>query len=423
MKILFINTYDQKGGAAQAAYRLHSDMKNVGVKSLMLVKNKTLNDFSVLATSSYDKRPKYFSDLTDLLITKIKNKIQHFNWRLYPNRTSMILSDLRFISIHGALKKTEFDILHLHWINHRFFNIAELLKVNKPIVWTLHDAWPFTGICHIANDCNKYEQQCGNCPQLKAGIIDDLSHDIWLKKQKIYKSLDLHIVSPSHWLASCVRKSTLLKSFPVTVIPNGINTEVFSPVDKSISRENLNLKLNKKYILFGAMQALSDTNKGFEIIRKTLISLKEFYSYNELELLIVGAEEPIEKIDLYYNQHYLGILTSENKMAQVYNAADVAIVPSFSENLSNTIMENLSCGIPVVAFNMGGNGDMIDHQINGYLAVAFSSEDLANGLVWCLNTQNSKSLSENARKKVIENFSQNKISEQYKKLYTQISHA
>jgi len=423
MKIIILNTNDQNGGAARAAYRLHFSMKNIEVDSLMLVKNKFLSDQSVIPVSVFDKRPKYINVWYDYVINKIKNKIQQRKWRRYPDRSQMILSDLRSTSLHGALRKTEFDILHLHWVNHRFLNIGELINLNKPVVWTLHDAWPFTGICHITNDCIKYEQECGNCPQLKSNKENDLSREIWQKKQKIYNQIDLHIVAPSKWLAACAGQSSLFKSVPVTVIPNGIDTDLFAPANKYECREELRLPLDKKYILFGAMQALSDVNKGFDTLTKTLTLLKNHYSSTELELLIIGADEPLVKPDLGYTQHYFGILTSEISIAKAYNAADVTVVPSFSENLSNTIMENLSCGIPVVAFDIGGNGDMIEHQINGYLAKPYIPEDLVDGIIWCLDNKQTQLLSENARNKVLQNFSQSYVSLQYKKLYSQIIHA
>lgn len=420
IKILTVNVSDSSGGAARAAYRIHKAVMNAGVEGQFLVKNKYLADASVIAVDSFDK--KYpFSNIIRYVQHKIKNKIQQARWRPYANREDVFMSDLRSSAIHGALQKIDFDILHLHWVNLRFLDLNELVRVRKPIVWTLHDSWPFTGVCHYFYDCKHYHETCGTCPHLHSGRENDLSHAIWLSKQKIYEKLDLHIVSPSNWLADAARHSGLFKTFPVSVIPNPIDTAFFSPGNREEACAALGLDPTKKYLLFSAMNALKDKNKGFSQLVVALGLLEKRYDISGLCLLIVGSSEMKTISDIKIHIQNLGIIKDDKAMIQVLRAATITITPSLSENLSNGIMESMACGTPVVAFNIGGNADMIDHLQNGYLADELNTDDLARGIEWCLEPERNEMYSQNARNKVLQNFNSEKIAGMYMDLFDRIS--
>lgn len=184
-------------------------------------------------------------------------------------------------------------------------------------------------------------------------------------------------------------------------------------MDKLEARKVLGLDPDKMYLLFGAMHALEDLNKGFGFLQETLKYLKR----QDVELLVYGNSKHITHYSIPIHVHAFGYVGRDEKMRLLYNAADVSVVPSLSENLSNTIMESLSCGTPVVAFNIGGNGDLIDHEKNGYLAKERDSEDLANGIVWSLEHNADGALSKNAREKVLSNYTIDIVAEQYKQLY------
>lgn len=415
LKVLTVNVSDSSGGAARAAYRIHKAVMNAGVDGNFLVKNKYLADASVIAVDSFDK--KYpFSNIIRYVQHKIKNKIQQTRWQPYAEREDVFLSDLRSSAIHGALQKIDFDILHLHWINLRFLDLRELRKINKPIVWTLHDCWAFTGICHYFYDCEHYTQGCGKCPHLHSNNANDLSAKVWQQKKQIYQGLNMHIVTPSHWLANAARKSSLFCQFPVSVIPNPIDTEYFCPGNKAEACEELKLDASKKYILFGAMNALNDSRKGFVEFKKAMQYFEQHYNDRNTEILIFGSNEApnMELNNIAINN--LGML-HDKKLLAAYRAAHVMVVPSLSENLSNIIMESLACGTPVVAFNIGGNADMIDHMQNGYLAQKLDVEDLAKGINYCLVNNTDNALMEAAREKVVGNFGIKTIGEHYIKLY------
>lgn len=413
MKILAVNTSDTSGGAARAAYRIHQGVCTLGVDSRMFVKNKGTNDETVHALSKFVPNSPLYSAL-DWCATKWKNQMQHAQWRPYQEtKQKYFLSDLRGTNIHGALQKIDYDIIHLHWFNNRFFDIRELLNVHKPIVWTLHDSWPFTGICHLPMECKQYESHCGACPMLGSLKERDLAYKVYEKKIDIYKELDLHIVTPSRWLAECAKRSVLLGKFPIFVIPNCVDTEVYQPMNKQEIIEIFGLNPNKKYLLFGAMHATLDKNKGFDMLLDALKQLNKI----DAELIIYGTDEDLSKYNIPIPVHSLGYIQGDKQMAMLYNVADVMVVPSRSENLSNTIMESMSCGTPVVAFRIGGNGDMIDHKKNGYLAKEKDAEDLAKGITWCLSHNEGNILGVCARAKVSNNYTITKVSEHYKKLY------
>ena len=413
MKVLFVNTYDSFGGASRAAMRILHGLQQYGLQIQIFVKHKRSNAEYTIPLSQFVPSGILYK-ACDWIATKIKNQWQHHKWRPYERtKKNLYFSDLRSTRIHGALQKMDYDIVHLHWINNRFLDIDELAKIHKPIVWTLHDSWPFTGICHVSYECKQFEHHCGTCPMLGSKNEKDLAYEVFEKKLEAYKDLELHIVTPSRWLGECAKKSTLLGRFPITVIPNCIDTDLYQPMDKADARKILGLEPDKKYLLFGAMQATVDKNKGFEQLLKALRMLNG----DNMELIIYGTDENLESYAIPIPYRSMGYIRDEKLMSQLYNAADICVVPSLSENLSNTIMESLACGTPVVAFNIGGNGDMINHKQNGYLAKEKDRDDLACGIEWCLAHDTKGALSMNAREKVLNNYTIDIVSNQYKQLY------
>lgn len=389
-RILSVCTSANHGGAARAAFRIHLGVNALGGSSTMLVKGEGCSINKVLGLNDFLPNNVSYR-IGDWTATKIKNKWQHYQWSKYPDREEIFLSDLRSTSLHGALRKIDFDILHLHWLNLRFFPLQELHNINKPIVWTLHDCWPFCGICHYFLECDGYKHQCGNCPFLHSDIVNDLSYTIWKRKKELYKGLDLHIVSPSNWLANCARESSLFKDFPVTVIPNCIDTTVFRPMaENEISPKWRNFKekrLGKNFVLYGAMNAATDKIKGFSSLLSALQILENSGKADNLELIVFGEPNGLGEINLSMPIHNAGVISDTEELVSLYNIADVTVVPSLTENLSCSIMESLACGTPVAAFEIGGNSDMIRHWANGWLAAKNNNDDLAQGIDWCIHNK------------------------------------
>lgn len=413
MKTLLINTSDLEGGAARSAYRLLRGLKEQNLNTLMLVQNKIGDDWSVIGPkNNFEKGKGIFRPHIDKLpLLTYKNK------KLTPWSPSWLPSNITW-----KIREINPEIVHLHWINGGFLPINTLKTINKPIVWTLHDSWPFTGGCHIPYDCKNYKTGCGNCPQLGSNSNYDISKRVYNKKESLWKDINLTIVTPSNWLADCARSSKLFKNKDIRVIPNGLDINVFRPIDKVVARELLNLPENKKLILFGAMHSTKDSNKGFNYLSGALRNLAEKKLPSDVELVVFGASEPKESQNLGFKINYLGRVNDDIKLSLLYSAADVFVAPSKQENLPNTIMESLACATPVVAFNIGGIPDLIDHLGNGYLARPYSIEDLSLGIETVLKKcEQSNSLGINGRKKVEENFDIKDISKRYIDLYTTIA--
>lgn len=410
------------GGAGRAAYRIHQGVRDLGVDGRMLLKCGRSNDPNISTLHDFIPQNPFY-EAFDWTRNKVKNKIQHFRWNRYPNREGVFMSDLRGTDLHGALRKLDYDVLHLHWINNRFVALEDLPK-DKPIVWTLHDSWPFCGICHYFFECEEYKYHCGCCSFLHSDNATDLSHKVWKKKEEIYKNLDLHIVTPSCWLGDCAKQSSLLGRSPVTVIPNCLDVEAFRPLDeKEISPRWRNFqekRFAKPFVLYGAMNAATDKIKGFANLLSALRLLEQQGHANDFELIVFGATESELSIDVKIPIHYVGYVSNTDDLVSLYNLASVMVVPSLTENLSCAIMESLSCATPVVAFNIGGNGDMIEHKVNGYLAKEKDDVDLAEGILWCLENNADNNLGKTGREKVVREYTYESVCQQYVELYKRI---
>ncbi len=230
------------------------------------------------------------------------------------------------------------------------------------------------------------------------------------------------IVATSHWLADMARASSLFRDQRIEVIPNGIDTDKYKPLDKAAARAAYNLPQDKRLILFSAVNAVSDKRKGGQFLIPALQSLAANGWSDSAELVIIGASRPEIPLDLGLPVHYVGHLHDEISQVLLYSAADVVVAPSVQENLSNTVLEALACGIPVVAFDVGGMPDMIDHQSNGYLATPFQVDDLVNGIAWVLeNDVRHGLLSKTARDIVLDRYDLPKIAKRYSELYESIT--
>jgi glycosyltransferase involved in cell wall biosynthesis len=439
MKILIVNTSDIEGGAARAAYRLHKALLKEGVDSHMLVQSKKSDDYTVIGPET--KLEKF--------INLSRPQIDQIPVKFYKKRTKTLFSP-SWVGFNNAIKKINEinpDIVHLHWISGGFIKIEDIAKIKQPIVWSLHDMWAFTGGCHYDEECGGYIKKCGNCKVLGSKKVNDLSRKIFLRKQKTFADKeDITIVGLSQWLNECSKSSTLLKDKKHINLPNPINTTFFKPFDKEKSRELWSLPKDKKLILFGAMGATSDPRKGFNELSEALHKI----TCKDTELVVFGSSEPQNAPDFGFKTHYLGHLHDDVSLVTLYSAVDVMVVPSLQENLSNAIMESLACATPVVAFNVGGNSDMIDHKMSGYLAKPFDTDDLASGIEWVLNSDrvivNSDSgevivdidserlmvnsersfknryewLCQNAREKVLKEFDSKVVAKKYIELYKEI---
>ncbi|HVO72424.1 MAG TPA: glycosyltransferase, partial [Ignavibacteriaceae bacterium] len=378
MKVVHLVNLDILGGAAKAAFALNKALLYNNVDSALLVQTKFSSDKDVYSISGnfIDKLKANARIIADLIQMNALTKTKKGRFSFGTIGTDIAKNKL--------IRQS--DLIHLHWINQGYLSLSSLSNLallNKPVVWTLHDMWGFTGGCHYSSGCRNYLNSCGDCPYLIFSSAGDFSHHIFLKKKKIYDQLKINFITCSEWLANIARKAPLLKDKIVTPIHNTLDIDVYKSLDKGGIRRKFNLPENKFLILFVAL-SITEERKGFSYLKNSLIRLLERYPHlkSEIELLILGrsSAENFEGISLKINQ--LGRIKSEKEIAECYNASDIFLAPSLEDNLPNTVLESLSCGIPVVAFKIGGIPEMVDHLKNGYLSEERSIEDFANGIYW-----------------------------------------
>lgn len=313
------------------------------------------------------------------------------------------------------------DIVNMHWVCNGFLKVETLPKLNKPLVWTLQDMWPFTGGCHYAETCDGYQDTCGKCPQLNSQKETDLSRKIWQRKHKAWQDINLTIVTPSQWMADCVRESSLFGHRRVEVIPFCLDVQKYRPVDKGFSRDLLGLPTDKLIILFGALSATADLRKGFHLLQPALQKLSQAGWADRIEVAIFGADAPAEPVDLGFKAHYLGSFADDLSLSIAYSAADVMIVPSLYESFGQTASEGLACGTPVVAFNAAGQKDIVSHQETGYLVKPYEVDDLAHGMAWVLeDADRHHKLCEQARQAAVDRFALEIQARQYRSLFEEL---
>jgi len=410
MPVLIVNTYENKGGAAKATLRLFHGLGENKVDALMLVQNRSTNDPFVIIpgrkwqTFCYNLRP-YVDFLIPLLLTR---KRILFSTSLLP--------DTVYMTIHSLNP----EVVHLNWIAGGMIKIESLSRISSPIVWTFHDLWAFTGGCHYpAMGCERFTEGCGYCPILHSQKKKDLSYRVFLRKQRVYEKIkELYIITPSNWLAGLVRKSPLTSGRSVNVIPNGLDIEVFKPSDRIEARKQFHLPGNKKILLFGAVRSINNELKGFH----HLINALSFLKGQAYELVVFGASDSGVSKKMPVPTRFMGFISDESRLASLYAAADVVVVPSVQEVFGQTATEALACGIPVVAFANGGLTDIVQHMHNGYLARKFEPEDLASGIEWVLE-DNSRYhlLSLNARETAVKHFDIRVTVRQTIALYSEIT--
>ncbi|MEI6399326.1 MAG: glycosyltransferase family 4 protein, partial [Pseudomonadota bacterium] len=303
-----------------------------------------------------------------------------------------------------------------------FLRPESLPKIKRPIVWTLHDMWAFSGGCHYDDECGRLRDSCGSCPLLGSKVDRDLSRKVWQRKYEAYARLPIVVVSTSKWLGDVARSSSVFRNKRIEVIPNNVDIERYKPISKQVAREAWNLPQDKKLVLFSAFSATADKRKGHQFLLPAIERLAAKGLARDIELVIIGASEPPKGTpDIGLKTHYVGRLSDEISQVLLYSAADLLVAPSTQENLSNTVMESMSCGTPVVAFNIGGMPDMIDHMETGYLAKAFDPTDLADGIEWVLErSKTSNEIGARARDVVCKRYTADRVAQMNLDLYEDI---
>ena len=409
MRVLLLSTSDIGGGAAIATYRIHRGLKAIGVDSTLLVDEKRTDDPSVIQLNVFQRANTY-----------IKWKQESIQLQKYRNRDRAIAfsTGVHGNTFHRIIDEINPSIINAHWICGGFASLQLLEEIRRPLVWSFHDMWGFTGGCHYDQECGKYMDHCGHCPVLGSDNDMDLSRMGYLRKRRLFdRKKDIFPVCSSNWLARCASESSLLGDKEIKVIHTGVDLTLFQAVDRLEMKNKLGWPVDKKVILFGALHGKGDVRKGFHLIKAASQFLdKDKYCFaffgNDLKM----ARKEFPGFEVFS----MGLVKNESALARIYAAADLLLLPSLQENLANISLEALACGTPVVGFEIGGNRDMISHRKEGYLAKPYDCEELAAGIEWVISNDQHKILCKNARIKAETLFNYTQAAANYLSLYQSI---
>ena len=415
MKILILNTTEHTGGAAVAANRLLRALLRQGVSALMLVRDRATDDPAVVSLDRGAARRwlNFLYFVWERLVIYLCNRLSKRNlFQVSIANTG--------INIRRTAAFREADVIHIHWINQGFLSLDEIARIiasGKRVVWTLHDLWPATAICHYPGDCVKYRTGCSACPMLNPNPLVDLAKRVARRKGKI-DWRRVTFVGCSEWIARTARESVWLREARFVSIPNPIDTTLFRPIDRREARQRLGLPEEKRLILFAAAK-LSDTRKGAAFLLEACRLLAAEME-GELEIILMGSDATELSALSPVPVRALGYISGAAELAVAYSCADLFVIPSLEDNLPNTIMEAMACGTPCVGFRTGGIPEMIDHEVNGYVAASRDSADLARGIAWVLRHPEPGNLSVACREKVMRRYQESVVAKKYIALYQEL---
>jgi len=416
MNILHISTYEA-GGAGRAACRLHCGLLLSETRSRVLVRHRKDTDTNVLA---FTPRWSNWRRFQGLMRAKY---VKYYSKKNLKNGVTESFTDSRSRFKAAFVDNLpDCDVINLHWVSDDFLDydgFFNSVPVDIPVVWTLHDMNPFTGGCHYDSECGRFSLSCGECPLLGTTGSNDLSNKIWRRKHRAFeraikRGVKIHIVSPSRWLADCAKKSSLFNQFSVSVIPNGLNAEIFKPFDSAGFREAFGISSAQR-ILFFSSARITDKRKGFELLIKALRLLP--LERLNIHLICAGWGSQLDGLkDVPIS--FLGDISNDRLLALAYSAADLFVISSLQDNLPNTVLEAMACGTPVVGFDVGGIPDMVRPGKTGLLAQAGDPHSLARAIQSILEDDNlGESMANESRATVLREYTLEAQAKAYINLY------
>lgn len=419
MRILHVSTHDIKGGAARASYRLHTAMQRLGHESTMLVGTRHSNDSAVTAFVPA-------SDLVTRLRRRVRRHQIHQDFAAYRTTRPTGLEpfhDDRSVHAFDLMKHLPpCEVIALQWVagfvDYQAFFSSRRLQ-GTPVVWLLHDMNTLTGGCHYDDDCGQHRTQCGACPQLGSTDPEDLSRQVWKRKQAVFEALDakrLHIVVPSRWMLELVKDSPLLSKFPAALIPYGVDVEEFFPRDRRFAREMLGIPQGAQVVMF-VSDNLMNRRKGGSFLSSALSGLPQTHNFF---LISVGSGNPPDTGAIPCL--HMGYVTDNRWLSLIYSAADLFVIPSVQDNLPNTVLESMACGTPVVGFDVGGIPDMVRPGRTGHLVPVGDSVALRHAMTQLLNAPKvRRQMGDECRKVAMEEYSYELLARRHAALYESLS--
>jgi len=428
ISILHVNASDISGGAARAAYRIHRSLVEHGpahgLTSQMRVVTKRTDDPTVIGGPA----------ARNALLRRLHPRLARLARRGFrtgnPTLHSIALPATGLgDELQRRHRQGEADLVHLHWLGDATLSIEEIGRLSMPLVWTLHDQWAFCGAEHYTSPPAPGEvtssdrrfaagYSAASRPSHEAG--PDLNRRTWWRKHRAWRR-PIQIVCPSTWLADCARRSALMATWPITVIPHPIDLTTWAPLERSQARALLQLPQDRPLVLFGADGGTADPRKGADLLLEGLQRLRMQVAgtpLEALELVVFGQGRPAQPPELGFPIHYAGRLHDDLSLRLHYCAADVMVVPSRQEAFGQTASEAHACGIPVVAFRTGGLTDIVIDRSTGALAEPFDPASLAAAIRWVLEEpQRLLQLGAAARERAEALWAPDRVAELYAEVY------
>jgi glycosyltransferase involved in cell wall biosynthesis len=416
MRIVHISTSDIAGGAARAAYRVHTGLKRLGHDSRMLVQKKWSFDAEVAKFTPS-------KGIIDRVKRKLRKRQIDADFARYkatiPPSAEEFSDDRTEFAGEPLRQLPPCDVVNFHWVarfvDHvPFFDYFAKQRPDVPLFWRMADMAPVTGGCHYDQNCGRFTAKCGACPALGSKDENDLSRQVWERKNAALSSIDpkrLHLVATSRWVAEQAAKSSLLGRFGCTIIPNALDADVFRPLDKMFSRDVLGVPRDAKVVLFAADSA-KHPRKGFAQLAQAIEGMS---GIENLVLLSVGGAEP--KLPGKRVIH-LGKTGEDRILALAYSAADVFVIPSLQEAFGQTVIESMACGTPIVGFASGGITDTVRPGVTGALAPTGDVPALRQAIVNILTDDADRlRMSDLCRKVALAEYTLDVQAKQYERLY------
>ena len=413
MRIVHYSQSDALGGANKAAFRLHRALCTLGLDSV----------FAAGRPQSTGEDIRSAAGVLPPVLTAFSNAATTRPFRR-SGKGFITPSAMSYGRLDPHLVDSS-DVVCLHWIAGAFLRAASLRVLSrKPLIWRLSDCWPFTGGCHYPGTCRRFEERCGACPHLGSQIEWDITRHGWHARKKAYRDLDLTVVAPSHWIASCAKASSLFMDRPVCVIHTGVDLQQFRPRNRMDAREQLGLPRDRKLVLFGALGATDDPRKGYAQLLEALARLEALSTADDLSLVVFGNDAASDQTIQGPNGEAIsiptimfGVVSDREKLATLYAAADVLVCPSLEDNLPNVALEAIACGTPVAAFNIGGMPDIVDDGLSGRLVGPGDAEAMAHAITDILA---SEAMGERAREKAEHCFNLADCAKAYRSLFESV---
>lgn len=392
--------------------RITRALMKIGISSIVLVRESELDE-------------KWVIKIKESIGFKVLRKVDYLLLKSMAGKKYQINDNIPFdyyrigMPLYREKVVKEADVIILHWVCGTFLSvrgIKKILNLHKPVILVCHDNWYFTGGCHVRLGCEKYKHHCYHCAQLYSKKKKDWSYQLFEMKRKAFQEQNITVISPSRWMDQNVVNSKLLANFNHYIVPNPINTEIYKVKNKMLLRRKYEISDENIILAFGAVRAVDTPYKGYRQLLEALDILEEKYSFEyPVEMLVFGADSGESRFGKKIRMKYLGVL-NEAEIVDMYNMADIYVIPSLEDSFNSTVIESLACETPVVSFETGGIVDIIEHKKTGYLALYNDPEDLAKGIMWVINNNEKNILGKMGRDRVLKKFSDTVVAREYLKV-------